>query len=376
MVDSFSISGGGQLVFGPGRLAELKSFTDTGSAVLICGNSFLKSSRSDSLRAEAAFTFAVSGEPDPDLIDSITEKIKGEARSVIAVGGGSALDTGKAVAAMCCSGGSVEEYLEGVGTKKPEGKTLPLIAVPTTAGTGSEATKNAVIARKGEKGYKKSLRHENYIPSVALIDPELYITCPAPVMASCGMDAFSQLLESYISTKSNIYTDTLAWRGLTLFLDSFMDLFECDEIDIGKMGHIAFAAYLSGITLANAGLGTVHGIAGPLGGFFEIPHGTACGTLMPETMRRTAERLTASGERAGFDTLEKMDRLGRYAGGSDRNRLLEILDYWQDKLDIPRLSSFGIHEDDMGRIVSASGNKNNPYLFSDDELTDLIKARL
>jgi len=376
MVEDFSFSGPGRLLFGPGRISELPNLTDLKSALLVCGNSFQKSKQGSSLKRDTAFTSIVTGEPDPGLVDAITREVKGKITSVIAVGGGSVIDTGKAVAAMCCCSGSVEEYLEGVGSQIPSGETLPLIAVPTTAGTGSEATMNAVISRRGSKGYKKSLRHENFIPKVALIDPELYLSCPDPLLASCGLDAFSQLLESYISTKSNIYTDILAWKGLTLFLDHFQDLFKNREKDISKMGHIAFAAYLSGISLANSGLGTVHGIAGPLGGFFEIPHGTACGTLMPQIMRETAEKLSSSKERSALNALEKLDRLGRYIKGEDRHEFLDLLDSWLNELKIPKLSSFGISKGDISKIVSASGNKNNPYQFTSDEMKSLMVARL
>lgn len=380
MVEDFSFIGGGKLLFGPGKIKELPSLADLKNSLLLCGNSFLKGSHSEELISAASYRFTISGEPDPDLIDHITSQVKGKIESVIAIGGGSVLDAGKAVAAMCCSDGSVEDYLEGVGTEKPNGKTLPMIAVPTTAGTGSEATKNAVICRRGAKGYKKSLRHDNYIPSLAIIDPELYLSCPAAVMGSCGMDAFCQLLESYLSTGASLYSDTLAWKGLTLFIDNFMNLFSNGK-DVDSMGKIAFAAYLSGITLANAGLGTVHGIAGPLGGFFEIPHGTACGTLLPEVMRRTAYGLSKEEKNGAF---QKMKQLGRYIKGKgfisddsdDVDALLHTLDQWLEDLKIPALSHFAIKRDDVQKITSASANKNNPVQFTPEEISSIITSRL
>lgn len=379
MVEEFQFSGTGRLLFGPGRLNEAGSLINLAESVLICGTSFLKGPHSSDIKKNVKYQFTVPGEPDPELIDGICREVKGKVSAVIAVGGGSVLDTGKAVAAMCLSDGSVEDYLEGVGTRKPEGKTLPVLAVPTTAGTGSEATKNAVVCRRGEQGFKKSLRHDNFIPSFVIIDPLLYLTCPERTIASCGMDAFSQLIESYISTKAGLYTDTLAWKGLELFVDFFPDLYSGKRKDIHSMGKIAFAAYLSGICLANAGLGTVHGIAGPLGGLYDIPHGTACGTLMPEIIKRTAESL--SGSDAGLP-LEKLRQTGLYiqrregTGGDPVQTLIRWLEELQETLDIPRLSRFGVEEKHVQKIAALSGNKNHPVRFSREEIESILISRL
>lgn len=376
MVGGFTFNNAGKLHFGKGSIASLPDLTDLESSLLVCSNSFLKNNKSKSITHYVKFIHTVHGEPDPDLIDLITSEVRGKIKSVIAIGGGSVLDTGKAVAAMCCSEGSVENYLEGIGTRRPPGKTLPFFAIPTTAGTGSEATKNAVISRRGTGGYKKSLRHDNYIPSVAIIDPELYLSCPEPLMASCGMDAFSQLLESFISTQANTFTDALAWQGLTLFIDNFANLFNREKIETSTMGAIAFAAYLSGITLANAGLGTVHGIAGPIGGFFPVPHGSACGTLLPSVMRKTVNGLEKSKDKKSIIPLEKMNRLGDYIGKGNRNLLLDTLDKWLEDLKIPRLSSFQITREHIPIITESSGNKNNPYTFSQEEIQKILEERL
>lgn len=374
MVENYSFLGSGKLIFGSQRFRDLPSLAPLNKAALICGNSFLKTEQYQEIKSSIKYQYTITGEPGPDVIDNIVSEIKGSVDYIVAVGGGSSLDAGKAVAAMCCSEGSVEDFLEGVGTKQPNGKTLPMVAVPTTAGTGSEATKNAVICRRGPEGYKKSLRHDNYIPSLVIIDPELYLTCPSQTMASCGMDAFSQLLEAYISTGANSYTDTLAWKGLTLFLENFPALIRGEEGKEEAMGKIAFAAYLSGICLANAGLGTIHGIAGPLGGYFDIPHGTACGTLLPEIMKRTVER----------NYVPKLEKLGRFI--QEKNLLeesfgpaetvIKLLENWLEELRIPALSQFGITEGDVEKITAASGNKNHPVPFSKEEIASVIRARL
>ncbi len=382
MIENFSYLGSGKLLFGNDEFSKLLTNTNLEEALLVCGNSFRKTAQFKSIEKSVKFQRTISGEPDPETIDSITAEVKGKIQTVIAVGGGSALDAGKAIAAMCCCEGSVEDFLEGVGTKQPNGKTLPMIAIPTTAGTGSEATKNAVICRQGEKGYKKSLRHDNYIPQQIIIDPQLYIHCPSEIMGSCGMDAFCQLLESYISTGANILSDALAWRGLTLFIENFSELCLSENRDSEQMGYIAFAAYISGITLANAGLGTVHGIAGPLGGFYPIPHGIACGTLLPEVMRRTITRLHMDDPKQSV--IVKLENLGRYIKKNSSVSpdekpafaVCQLMDQWLVDFKIPRLSQFGIVETDLEKIATASGNKNNPIQFTKDEIKEIIKTRL
>lgn len=197
----------------------------------------------------------------------------------MAIGGGSVIDCGKAVAAMLVEDGSVQDYLEGVGTRKPSGAKIPFIAVPTTAGTGSEATKNAVVCDRKE-GYKKSLRHDAYMPDVAVIDPELTMTAPRPVTIACGLDAVSQLIESYTSTKANVFTDSLALTALSHASESLLPHCLDQGNDISLRGKMSYAALISGITLSHAGLGAVHGMAGPLGGLFPVPHGVTCGKLL------------------------------------------------------------------------------------------------
>ena len=170
-------------------------------------------------------------------------------------------------------------YLEGVELNPP-GSTVSFIAVPTTAGTGSEATKNAVISSIGESGFKKSLRHDNFIPDIAVIDPQLMLSCPETLTAACGLDAIAQLLESYVSSKSNPITDALAFDALTKAIPAFEVAVKDGHKNLEARASMAYGALISGITLANAGLGIVHGFASPIGGFFDIPHGVVCGTLL------------------------------------------------------------------------------------------------
>ena len=157
----------------------------------------------------------VNSEPSPELVDETVQKYSAEKIDVVvSIGGGSVIDAGKAISAMLNTSGSVREYLEVVGNKEHPGTKVPFIAVPTTSGTGSEATKNAVISKLGKDGFKRSLRHDNLVPDVALIDPELTLNCPPDITAAAGMDCFTQLAEAYLSGKSNDYTDALATRRL------------------------------------------------------------------------------------------------------------------------------------------------------------------
>ena len=293
MVD-FTFAANKKILFGSGKSSVLTTLFTSGENVLfLTGHSVKETPLFESLRktlenADIQISFeTVRGEPSPEIIDRITDAYRNRAlSSVLALGGGSVLDAGKAVSAMLCEEGTITDYLEGIGTKEPSGKKIPFYALPTTSGTGSECTKNAVISSPGPEGFKKSLRHDNYIPDVAIIDPDWTESLPAQIGASCGMDAFSQLLESYLSTQASPVTDCLARSGLESFFRSFTAILD-GQATKAERADIALGAAISGLTLANAGLGTVHGIAGVLGGLFPIPHGSACGLLMPPVMRQT-----------------------------------------------------------------------------------------
>ncbi len=240
---------------------------------------------------------AVSGEPSPELVDDVVKRFTGkDIDVVVSIGGGSVIDAGKAISAMIPVGNGVTDYLEVIGTKQHSGVKVPFIAVPTAAGTGSEATKNAVLSKTGKNGFKRSLRHDNFVPTVAIIDPELMVGCPGNVTAASGLDALTQLIESYVSTQANPFTDALAASGIAKIGQSLLPLCVQNEDTVFHRANMAYGAYISGITLAHAGLGVVHGLASPLGALFAIPHGVACGTLLAVCTKATIKKLQALGD--------------------------------------------------------------------------------
>jgi alcohol dehydrogenase class IV len=298
---------------------------------------------------------------------------------VVAVGGGSVVDAGKAISAMLPSGRPVADFLEGVGREQHPGDKVPLIAVPTSSGTGSEATKNAVISEVGENGFKKSLRHDNFVPDLAIVDPKLAVSCPPSVTAACGMDALCQLLESYASTQASPMTDSLAHDGIRRVVRSLESACGDGAEDIEVRTDLAYGAFISGITLANAGLGVVHGIAGPLGGLFPIPHGVACGTLLGPAMGVTLERLRQDEIRYA-EVLEKLATAGALFGRSSPddvtdscNALVEGIRELTEALALPRLADFGIRFGDVRRIAASSGNKNHPIALDEDDRYRIIR---
>ena len=224
MIPSFSFARIPNIIFGAGKLNELYDIIPKfGRNILfvIGENSLKKSDKWEEITSNLeskSFNYSlisISNEPAPTIIDEVATKFrKKNVELVVSIGGGSVTDAGKAISAMIPKEDSIKNYLEGVGSKTHDGKKIPYIAIPTTSGTGSEATKNAVISEIGPKGFKKSLRHDNLIPNVALIDPELMIPCPSSISAACGMDAFTQLLEAYVSPRGSPMTDALAFSGM------------------------------------------------------------------------------------------------------------------------------------------------------------------
>ncbi|MDP1524427.1 MAG: iron-containing alcohol dehydrogenase [Rhodocyclaceae bacterium] len=324
----------------------------------------------------------IAVEPAPTFIDATVAALRNQAfDAVIGIGGGSALDAAKAIAGLLKPGNSVMDHLEGVGPELPyHGPATPFIAVPTTAGTGSEATKNAVLSLDGQ--FKKSFRDDALVAEWAIVDPDFLVTCPPALIAADGMDAFTQLLESFVSTRSNPMTDALARSGIMAVKDSLLSLYH--EQSAEARAKMSYAALLSGICLAQTGLGSVHGLAAPLGAFFPIPHGVACGTLVATA---TAVNIAALQARdPDSPALPKYAEIGRrfamqkgLNGGEARAYLVDTLRQWEAQLALPRLAGYRLTSADFSRIVAnsrGSSMKTNPVVLTDDEITGILATRL
>ena len=395
MITPFSIAHLPRIEFGSGAVRKLPDIAATfGRHVLL-----VTGTRSFSALPQGAAlldrlhkrgldwqTVQIAGEPSPEAVDDAVRRFAPTGVDVvIGIGGGSALDAAKAIAGLLVPGNSVMDHLEGIGPQKPYGgPATPFIAAPTTAGTGSEATKNAVLSRLGPDGFKKSFRDDALVAQVALLDPDLLTSCPPALIAANGMDALTQLLESYVSTRANPMTDALALSGLAAVRDGLLVWYEAGDTAAEARERMAYASLLSGICLAQTGLGSVHGIASPLGAFFPIPHGVACGTLVAAATRTNIE--TMEKREPHNPALAKYAQVarvltGRASGGDteDRRDLVRLLDTWTQRLALPRLTEFGVASGDVARIVAASRGssmKTNPVVLTDDEIGEVVAARL
>lgn len=330
---------------------------------------------------------AVKGEPSPMLVDETVASFRAsDIDVVVGIGGGSALDAAKAVAGLLRVGDSVTDYLEGVGPERTyTGPVVPFIAIPTTAGTGSEATKNAVLSLPGEHGYKKSFRDEQLVAEYAVVDPDLLTGCPAALIAANGMDALTQLMESYVSLKANRFTDALAIDGLKAVRDSLPVWYrQTQQAEAETRAKMAYAALLSGITLAQCGLGSVHGLASPLGAFYPIPHGVVCGTLVAEA---TAMNIQSMREReAGNPALPKYAHLAEILCQQTFTQqeaawdaLVGLLHDWTTQMQLPCLGQYGLDETGLDHVVAhsrGSSMKTNPIVLTDDEIKEILQRRL
>lgn len=391
----FSLSLLPKIEFGAGSLAKVPALAASFGkrALLVTGGTSLRASArwdalGQGLRRQGMNweDLQVTQEPSPQLVDETVARFRSaDIDVVIGIGGGSVLDAAKAVAGLLRPGNSVMDHLEGVGPELPyAGPATPFIAVPTTAGTGSEATKNAVLSVRGKDGFKKSFRDEQLVPRYAVVDPDLLATCPPELIAANGMDALTQLLESLVSTRANPFTDALAMSGLTAARDGLLQWYEQGPRAAEGRAKMAYAALLSGITLAQVGLGSVHGLASPLGAFFPIPHGVVCGTLVAEATRTNIDAMEARDP--DNPALVKYAQAGRLF----RNRthlepvgarvfLVHALTELTRQLNLPRLSAYGVTEGDLDRVVAhcrGSSMKTNPVVLDDEEVRALLRKRL
>jgi alcohol dehydrogenase class IV len=326
-------------------------------------------------------TFSVASEPTSDLVREGVEAFRGaKCDLVIAIGGGSAIDAGKAIAAAAANPGDLHDYLEVIGKGQPlESAPYPFIAVPTTAGTGSEVTRNAVLGSP-KHGVKVSLRSPLMLPRVAIVDPELTRSLPPGITASTGLDALTQLIEAYVSSRANPMTDNFCLDGIRHAAASLLRAYKNGGDGEARTG-MAWASLLGGLALANAGLGVVHGFAAPIGGTFEAPHGAVCAALLPAGMRANIDALRERDPRG--PALERYATIARIVTG-DPNATPEKGARWVQalakQLAIPTLAAYGIRERDVPELVEKAGRassmKANPVSLTPVELATVIERSL
>lgn len=394
MVNSpFSFYRTPNLTFGAGTLDKVGAIAlrHGKTALIVSGKESLKRSggrealEQSLWQSSIAWTNAtVNGEPSPESVDEAVSSCAGKGiELVIAIGGGSVIDAGKAIAAMLPIHDSVLPYMEGGEHHKPHpGTTLPFVAIPTTSGTGSEASSNAVLCRIGNQGFKRSLRHHNFTPVEAIVDPQLMVGCPSAITAACGMDALTQLIESYISTRSTPLTDALVESALPGIIESLLGACSDKAHDLSVRSTLAYAAFISGITLANAGLGVVHGFASSLGGTYPIPHGVICGTLLASATKITLNHLAAEPFPPSV-AYKKYARLGEILCkrtipdiAEASATLVKILEDLTDRLNIPFLDDFGIESSHIDSIAAITNCRNNPVVLTKVELSNILLQRI
>lgn len=320
---------------------------------------------------------AIAGEPTIQQIRSASECARDERCDlVIAMGGGSAIDAGKAIAAMLKNPGEPLDYLEVIGRGQPLGHpSAPFIAIPTTAGTGSEVTRNAVLASP-EQRVKASLRSAGMLPKLAVIDPELTYGLPPSVTASTGLDALAQLIEPYVSNRANAMTDLFCVEGIRHAATALPRAWE-NGADRAARSAMSWASLLGGLSLANAGLGAVHGFAAPIGGMFPAPHGAVCAALLPHVIDVNLEALRARSPES--DALRRYDTVARLLTGHPHATAGDAVCWIEDlthRLEIPPLREYGVAESDfpalVARAAQASSMKANPIPLTSDELAEII----
>jgi alcohol dehydrogenase class IV len=375
-----------RVVFGPGSVKEAAAFAKTlgTRALAVTGRDALRAAPPlEALAAQglSVTAFSVPGEPSVERVRAGVERARAESCDlVVGVGGGSVLDAGKAVAALLTNGGDPLDYLEVIG----KGRTLtrpsaPYLAIPTTAGTGAEVTRNAVLAST-EHSVKASLRSDVMYPRLAVVDPELTLTLPPAVTASTGLDALTQLVEPFVSTAANPVTDALCRDGMARVTRSLRRAWE-DGRNAAAREDMALASLFGGLALANAKLGVVHGCAAVLGGRYPAPHGAVCARLLPIVM---AANVAALHDRStGGPALRRYEEVARILTGRPEATIADGIRWAQTlcaDLGIPPLCRHGMVAADIPALVTetqrASSTKGNPIRLTDEELADILRHAL
>ncbi len=383
---NFEFATANRIIFGPGRVCEVGALAAAlGSrALLVTGRDAQRSGCVEPELAKhklAVTHFAVTTEPTTHMVaQGAALAREAGCDLVVAVGGGSVLDAGKAIAALATNRADILTYLEVIGQGQPlTHPALPIIAIPTTAGTGAEVTRNAVLASPAHR-VKVSMRSPSMLPTIAIVDPELTRHLPPSLTATTGMDALTQVIEPYVSAFATPLTDGLCREGLWRAANSLEKAFHDGE-DRAAREEMALASLCGGLALANAKLGAVHGFAGPLGGLFDAPHGAICAALLPAVMEMNVQALAARTPTSPY--LRRYSEVAQILTGRREATPKDAVAHLQGlnaTFAIPGLGSYGVTPADFPRIIAAakpsSSMKGNPIVLTDDELTWILEQAL
>jgi alcohol dehydrogenase class IV len=385
-MSSFEFATANRIIFGAGKLNGLADQLKGRAKhlLLVCGNS------SDAIPCVREILsaqgiqfdeFHVHGEPTVDTAsEGVLLALKHGCDMVIGLGGGSVLDAGKAISALATNRGDIFDYLEVVGKGQPlTNAPLPYIAIPTTAGTGTEVTRNAVLESPSH-GVKVSLRSPLMLPSIALVDPELTYNLPPAITAASGLDALTQLIEPFVSVKANPMTDAICREGMRHAAKSLRQAYHNGKDTSAREG-MSLASLFGGMALANAALGAVHGFAGPLGGMLHAPHGAICARLLPLVMEANIKALES--RQAGHVAIEKYVEIAQILTGNKNASAQDGVKWVSDlvsELNIPSISAHGMNESQIPEAVektlNASSYKGNPIALNERELREILEKSL
>ena len=374
-----------RIVFGPGcagRLPELAAPFGSRALVVTSASANRHAERLDHLAAAGLqpTLFQITGEPTTDEAVAGAELARScRAELVLSLGGGSVIDAGKAIAALASQPAGLFDYLEVIGKGRPlDARPLPFLAVPTTAGTGAEVTRNAVLTSPTHR-LKASLRHVSMLPALALVDPALTLDCPPAVTAASGMDALTQCLEAFVSCRAQPLTDPLCREGIRRAARS-LERAVNDGTDLGARTDLAFAALCSGIALANAGLGAVHGFAAPLGGRHHAPHGVVCAALLAPVWENNLAAVRTADDNATLAKFREAAVLLTGDAAAEPEAGATFLSELTQRLHIPGLAEHGLRESDLAEVVrqaaAASSMKGNPVPLPAETLEAILRRAL
>jgi alcohol dehydrogenase class IV len=382
---NFAFATATRIVFGSGSVQEVgRSAAALGrKAFVVTGADGGRARQIEGLVASAGLEVEILRVPSEPTVDLVREGSaaarRGRSEIVVACGGGSAIDAGKAIAILATNAGDPLDYLEVIG-KGAELTTpgLPVIAIPTTAGTGAEVTRNAVLSSPPDR-VKVSLRSPYILPRLALVDPGLSASMPPAITASSGLDALTQLIEAFTTHSRNPVTDGMCREGLRRAGMSLLDAYR--RGDARSREDMALASMLSGMALANAGLGAAHGFAGPIGGRYDAPHGAVCAALLPHTMRVNLRALNARA--AETETLERYVEIAALLIGRQDATAEDGVEWIRQacyELKIPRLHSYGIEADAIPDLIMdaerSSSMRGNPISLSHEEMREILESAL